>query len=69
LWNLADITLVSSAYAINEAERNLDAADHRARLYRLIQEIEIVDEVPAEAMLPKSIELPSDSRAMESARC
>jgi hypothetical protein len=39
LWSLDDVTLVSSAYAIDEAERNLDTADRRARLYRLIQKI------------------------------
>ena len=43
LSNLPGVTLVSSAYAIDEAERNLDAADTRARLYRLIQQIEIAD--------------------------
>jgi hypothetical protein len=47
LWNLPGVTLVSLAYAIDEAERNLDAADTRARLYRLIQQIEIADEPPA----------------------
>ena len=39
LWSLADLTLVSSVYAIDEAERNLDTADTRARLYRLIQRL------------------------------
>jgi uncharacterized protein len=57
LWNFADVRLVSSAYAIDEAERNLDAADRRARMYRLIQQIEIADEAPAAATLPKGIEL------------
>ena len=57
LWSLADVALVSSAYAIAEAERNLDAADRRARLYRLLQHIEIADEAPATVTLPKRIEL------------
>jgi uncharacterized protein len=47
----------SSAYAIHEAERNLDDADKRARLYRLIQKIEIVDEAPPAVTLPKGIEV------------
>jgi hypothetical protein len=57
LWKLAGVTLVSSAYAIDEAERNIEAGDSRARLYRLIQQIEIADEPPAAARLPKGIEL------------
>lgn len=48
---------MSSAYAIDEAERNLDAADSRARLYRLLRQIEIADEAPATLTLPKRIEL------------
>jgi hypothetical protein len=47
LWNLSGVTLVSSAYAIDEAERNLDSLDRRVRLYRLLRQIEIVDEPPA----------------------
>lgn len=57
MWNLAGVTLVSSAYAIGEAERNLDAAERRARLYRLIQQIEIADEPPPTVSLPKGVEL------------
>jgi predicted nucleic acid-binding protein len=58
LWNLSDLTLLSSAYAIHEAERNLDSADRRARLYRLLRQIEIVDEPPATVTLPKRVALP-----------
>lgn len=54
-----DLTLVSSAYAIAEAERNLEVPAMRARLYRLIQQIEIADEAPATATLPKRIQLVS----------
>lgn len=57
MWNLSDVALVSSPYAIGEAERNLDAGDRRARLYRLIQQIEIADEPPPTVRLPKGIEL------------
>jgi len=56
---LADVTLVSSVYAIDEAERNLDTADSRARLYRLIPQIQIADEAPATIPLPKRIQLPT----------
>lgn len=57
LWSLPDVTLVSSAYAIDEAERNLDSADRRARLYRLLRQIEIADEPPATVILPKRVAL------------
>lgn len=57
LWSFADLTLVSSVYAIDEAERNLDTADTRARLYRLIQQIEIADEPPATVTLPNRLRL------------
>lgn len=57
MWNLTDVTLVSSSYAIAEAERNLEDGDRRVRLYRLIQQIEIADEPPPAVRLPKGIEL------------
>ena len=57
LWSLPDLTLASSVYAIDEAERNLNAADTRARLYRLIQQIEIADEPPATVTLPNRLRL------------
>jgi hypothetical protein len=57
LWSLADVTPVSSPYAIGEAERNLEAGDRRARLYRLIQQIEVVDEAPATVTLPSRLTL------------
>ena len=44
-------------YAIDEAERNLDSADRRARLYRLLRQIEIADEPPATVILPKRVAL------------
>jgi len=53
---------VSSAYAIAEAERNLDAPDRRARLYRLIQQIEIADEALASATMPEDVTLTSKDR-------
>ena len=57
LWNLSGVTLVSSAYAIDEAERNLGSADRRVRLYRLLRQIEIAGEPPATVTLPKRVAL------------
>jgi predicted nucleic acid-binding protein len=52
LWALTDIELLTSAYAILEADRNLATPEQRTRLYHLIQRVEIVDE-------PKSRTLPT----------
>jgi hypothetical protein len=54
--------LVTSAYAIDEAERNLDRVDSRTRLYRLLQQIEIADEAPTTASLPKDVHLAAKDR-------
>jgi hypothetical protein len=43
MWHLEDVALVRSAFAIAEAERNLDDSVARTRLYRLIHRIEIAD--------------------------
>jgi predicted nucleic acid-binding protein len=45
LWNLNDLQLVSSAYAMDEARRNLamDRPDAVPRLNRLLQSVSIVD--------------------------
>ena len=54
--------LVTSAYAIAEAERNLDRVDSRTRLYRLLQQIEIADEAPTTASLPKDVHFATRDR-------
>ena len=43
MWHLEDVALVRSAFAIAEAERNLDDSVARTRMYRLIHRIEIAD--------------------------
>ena len=57
LWTLPDTQLLTSAYAIVEADRNVVNAEQRTRLYRLIQRLEIVDE-PRPRRLPAGIALP-----------
>ena len=59
LWTLEHVALVTSAFAIAEAERNLDDSAARPRLYRLIHRIEIVDEPEAGARPPAGVTLPS----------
>lgn len=51
------MALVSSAFAIAEAERNLEDPEQRTRLYRLAQRVDIVDEPAPNAKLPADIRL------------
>jgi predicted nucleic acid-binding protein len=57
LWELPDVTLLTSAYAIVEADRNVETSEQRTRLHRLAQRLEIVDE-PRSTRLPAEIRLP-----------
>ena len=56
LWRLAGVALVTSRYAVGEAERNLDTDAQRARLHTLARERLIVD-APEGAALPDDVEL------------
>lgn len=58
LWALPDVTLLTSAYAIVEADRNVRTPEQRTRLHRLVQRLEIVDE-PRSARLPAQVRLPA----------
>jgi predicted nucleic acid-binding protein len=57
LWELQGAELVTSAYAAEEARRNLASADQRARLEDLLARTRIVPEsnapVPAGVLLPE----------------
>jgi predicted nucleic acid-binding protein len=44
LWNLADVTLLTSAYAIEEARRNLTTAVQRVRLIERIRSLALAVE-------------------------
>lgn len=57
LWNLTDVELLTSAYAIVEADRNIRTPEQRTRLHRLVQSVEIVDE-PQGRTLPAGVRLP-----------
>ncbi len=56
-WRLTDVRLVSSTYAVGEAERNLKKQDQRDRLARLLQSVEFVS-VRETQNLPKGVHLP-----------
>ena len=58
LWQIADTNLVSSAYAINEARRNLSTLAQLSRLDKLLAAVQIVREPVPGAALPADVALP-----------
>jgi len=46
LWGLAEVALVTSAYAALEARRNLAEPEQLGRLARLLEEVEVLEQVP-----------------------
>jgi predicted nucleic acid-binding protein len=58
LWQLSTVQLLTSGYAIVEADRNVTNSEQRTRLHRLVQRVEIVDE-PLPRPLPSGIILPT----------
>ena len=58
-WSLPGIPLLTSAYAIDEARRNLTDANAVERLDRLLAEVEVVPESPATTTLPAGVNLPA----------
>jgi predicted nucleic acid-binding protein len=58
LWQLPGVELLTSGYAIVEADRNVSNAEQRTRLHRLVQRVEIVDE-PLPRRLPGGVAVPA----------
>lgn len=56
LWRLPEATLITSRYALAEAERNLDTDEQRSRLQGLAAKLMLVD-APQERALPPGVEL------------
>ena len=61
LWNLEGVELLTSAYAAEEARRNLSEESQRARLARLLAKVHIAGGTAAKA-LPPGVELPVKDR-------
>ncbi|MBC7853419.1 MAG: PIN domain-containing protein [Pirellulaceae bacterium] len=57
LWAIADVRLLSSTYAVEEARRNLESDEQRARLDSLTATLELVAPLPATS-LPPGVVLP-----------
>jgi predicted nucleic acid-binding protein len=68
LWELVEVELVTSAYAVEEARRNLSTEEQRARLEELANKVRVVPEMagpfPVRADLPEK-DLPILGAAMQ----
>lgn len=62
LWDVDSATLVTSAYALDEARRNLDTSERKARLDELASRLQIYPFASRAADLPVDIELPANDR-------
>jgi predicted nucleic acid-binding protein len=60
-WEVADVELVTSAYAAEEARSNLRDADQRHRLRFLLALVRVVEDF-ADLPLPPEVELPPKDR-------
>ncbi len=56
LWNIPDVELVTSGFALEEARRNLDAPEQLERLNALMREIDLLPEV-REPSLPPGVDI------------
>jgi predicted nucleic acid-binding protein len=61
LWELSNVEMITSHYALEEARRNLQTEDRLARLNRLIGAVEVISE-PREQGLPSGVELAEKDR-------
>ena len=62
LWELADVVLVTSAYAVAEARRNLETPERRAALEKLLATVKIIAVTSSDSPVPSSVELPDKDR-------
>jgi uncharacterized protein len=57
LWDLSDVRLLTSSYALEEARRNILNPEQSVRLEGLAKSIVVVPEVSEEAVLPDTLDL------------
>lgn len=58
LWELSDVELITSAFAVSEVLRNLSEASQRERLSGLLAKVTIVPEASTATRLPDAVSLP-----------
>ena len=62
LFTLPHVRLVTSAYALEEAKRNLPSGPHTAELERLCQAVDVVSVLPPQGALSILAKLPENGR-------
>lgn len=62
LFSLPKVLLVISAYALEEAKRNLSSGQQRAELERLCKSVEVVSVLPPQGESPILAKLPENDR-------
>lgn len=62
LFTLPHVRLVTSAYALEEAKRNLPSEQQRAELERLCQAVDVVSVLPPQGALSILAKLPENDR-------
>lgn len=62
VWELADVQLITSAYAVEEAHRNLETAAQHATLDELLRHVKVLIFQPGSSLLPSGLELPDNDR-------
>jgi predicted nucleic acid-binding protein len=65
IWELKNISLITSEYALEEARRNLPTTEQKKRLSLFLEKVQVVSHV--EDILPESIDLREKDRPILSA--
>ncbi|MEP7353595.1 MAG: PIN domain-containing protein [Acidobacteriota bacterium] len=68
LWTIPKITLLTSAYAVEEAMRNLEDDDQRSRLRHLLSTVELVVSLSQESGMAKFAPTPQQADLPEKDR-
>ncbi len=58
LWSLPDVRILSSAYAVEEARRNLSTFEQRARLRELLTDVRVTIYASLERRAREGVQLP-----------
>ena len=62
LWKLKGAKLITSQYALGEADRNLEKGERTERLHKLMASVEVVLEAPMGRELPEGVTLVEKDR-------
>lgn len=62
LWELSDVKLLTSAYAVEEARRNLDTLQQRADLAEILRFVQVIAVTPSDLPIMPAIEISDKDR-------